>query len=106
VPVANAVGIGREPGAVHRRYPSTVICALSAVALIFMCSAASAAKVYQDLDSASITAYLAKRYRGTRYRSYFSAINVLVGCAVTATFPLQLTPAALVIHTCAGPDLT
>ena len=50
------------------------------------------------MDAASSVAFLAQRYAGTAAGGYLSVCNVLVAAAVLATFPLQLTPVALILE--------
>merc|ERR1712232_944875 len=71
---------------------------MSLVALLFITLGFLAGMAYPDLDTASITAYLAHRYDRGIAGVYFKVINGLVSVAVVATFPLQLSPVAQVIY--------
>ena len=91
--------VGNDLAARHRpRYPQLLVGSLLAVGAVFAASAALTALGFPEIDSASSVAYLAQRYAGTASGSYLSACNVLVAAAVVATFPLQLTPVALIVE--------
>jgi len=78
------------------RYPRLVVASLCTVASLFAVVGLFCGLAFH-VDSASITAFLARRYAGSTGSRYFEAVNLLVSLAVLLTFPLQLTPIALVL---------
>lgn len=100
LPVGNALA-----PQMRRHYPSIVTCALSFVVVCFGVSATLTAIGFPDIDEASVTSYLAHTFEhgaAPATASYFASVNVLVTLAVIATFPLQLTPAVLILYDFGG----
>jgi len=97
LPVGNA--LAPEP---HPRYPLLLVGALSAVVATFATVSAATASAFPDISSASITADMARRFEGTAHAPLFALANNVVTAAVVCTFPLQLTPARLVLDSLLG----
>lgn len=80
------------------RYPRTLLTAVLLVGVAFVLVGGLGGAAYPHNDSASVTTYLARLYRGTPSGDVFFTLNLLVAVAVLGTFPLQLTPAAHVFE--------
>lgn len=73
-------------------FPIVMLLTLSFVAALFAALGCTCGAAFPAIQSASITAFLAKR------NYFYQSINILVAVAVLLTFPLQLTPASQVIE--------
>lgn len=97
LPVGNSLALPHVP-----RFGFLLLRALGVVVAAFAVSATLTALAYPDIDEASSIAYLTRRYASTPHaavvRAAVGVANMLVAAACAASFPLQLTPAALVIE--------
>lgn len=97
LPVGNSLAPPHVP-----RYGFLLLRALGVVLAAFAVSATLTALAYPDIDEASSIAYLTRRYASTPHaavvRAAVGVANILVAAACAASFPLQLTPAALIIE--------
>ena len=66
------------------------------VAVLFAITSTLVALAYPDMQTSSLTAFLASASPGLA--TYFRVINCLVSFAVACTFPLQFAPAALIVE--------
>lgn len=94
LPVENSFTTGyasqEEAVRANRRFGKWVLpLAMSTVAGLFLLIGTAASVGFPDLDSGSITAYLAQQFPD---QPWFGFVNILVIVAVFFTFPLQLTP--------------
>lgn len=97
LPVGNSLAPPHVP-----RFGFLLLRALAVVVAAFAISATLTALAYPGIDEASSIAYLTRRYASTPHAAVVHAVvgvaNILVAAACAASFPLQLTPAALIIE--------
>jgi amino acid permease len=93
LPVANEL----HPSST-RSYPNVLTLVVLLIGLSFGMVGALGGMAFPGIDDASITAFLALKYRSAPTAPFFEAINGLVSFAVLTAFPLQLTPLSLIVE--------